>query len=327
MNSVTDQLRQRISTIHNDDAEGIRREVTEILQEFIPGELALFFRAVRHNDGYLFTAPVGTGKTPFADKILALCEGVVYDTPWLPENLTPEVIDRFVRIKDYYDTSHRNFEVNRDVLYPMGVCDQMRAILYDGRRFIGWLGMMRSERYGRFSRREQQLLQSVAARFKTSLAAADNLEAEALDDSLFAVLNADGELEHASPAFVQWCDDDRSAYLKRRIRQIDAGEKQSGIEVRAGLELRAVRLDATGSVRYLVTVDRAALITLRPEYWLTDRQREIAEYAVAGATSREIAEALDISKQTVKTHIKNSYRRLGVANRAELVTMLGHLGQ
>ena len=36
-----------------------------------------------------------------------------------------------------------------------------------------------------------------------------------------------------------------------------------------------------------------------------------AEYAAAGATSKEIGDALGLSHHTVKTHLRNVYDRLG----------------
>jgi DNA-binding NarL/FixJ family response regulator len=50
---------------------------------------------------------------------------------------------------------------------------------------------------------------------------------------------------------------------------------------------------------------------------LTEREREILHMVAAGATNAEIARALWITQQTVKFHVSNIYRKLGVANRTE----------
>lgn len=55
---------------------------------------------------------------------------------------------------------------------------------------------------------------------------------------------------------------------------------------------------------------------------LTAREREIAELAAAGMTSREIAERLVISPRTVETHVQRVYTKLGVNSRAELERLL-----
>ena len=64
---------------------------------------------------------------------------------------------------------------------------------------------------------------------------------------------------------------------------------------------------------------------LRPEWRLSRRQREIAEYVAAGATAREVAEHLGLSLHTVRHQIKAIYRELDVASRLELVDTLGDM--
>lgn len=51
------------------------------------------------------------------------------------------------------------------------------------------------------------------------------------------------------------------------------------------------------------------------EFSLTDREREVAEYLVKGVTVKEIADALSLSSDTIKFHIKNIYNKLQVHNR------------
>lgn len=55
---------------------------------------------------------------------------------------------------------------------------------------------------------------------------------------------------------------------------------------------------------------------------LTPMQSVVAEYAVAGSTVDEIADAMDRSPHTVKTHLRNIYDRLGINSRVELATRL-----
>ncbi len=51
---------------------------------------------------------------------------------------------------------------------------------------------------------------------------------------------------------------------------------------------------------------------------LTAQQARVAELATAGATTREIAQALHVSPRTVETHLAAVYRKLGVQTKAEL---------
>jgi DNA-binding CsgD family transcriptional regulator len=52
--------------------------------------------------------------------------------------------------------------------------------------------------------------------------------------------------------------------------------------------------------------------------YLTSREREVAQLAAAGLTTREISGKLFISSSTVRTHLRDIYRKLRVRNRAEL---------
>lgn len=50
---------------------------------------------------------------------------------------------------------------------------------------------------------------------------------------------------------------------------------------------------------------------------LTDRERQILAMLENGATNAAIAEAISLSEHTIKTHLYNVYRKIGVANRVE----------
>ncbi|HEY1280208.1 MAG TPA: response regulator transcription factor, partial [Acidimicrobiales bacterium] len=52
---------------------------------------------------------------------------------------------------------------------------------------------------------------------------------------------------------------------------------------------------------------------------LTARESEALALLVSGLRNREIADAMFVSTDTVKTHLANVYRKLGVRNRAEAV--------
>ena len=55
-------------------------------------------------------------------------------------------------------------------------------------------------------------------------------------------------------------------------------------------------------------------------HWgLTHRESEVVALLAAGLRNREIAEALFVSIDTVKSHLASAFRKLGVRNRAEAV--------
>ncbi len=54
---------------------------------------------------------------------------------------------------------------------------------------------------------------------------------------------------------------------------------------------------------------------------LTMREKELLQYLVDGKRSKDIANTLFISTETVKSHIKSIYRKLEVTNRVEALTI------
>jgi DNA-binding NarL/FixJ family response regulator len=52
---------------------------------------------------------------------------------------------------------------------------------------------------------------------------------------------------------------------------------------------------------------------------LTGRESEIVRLVALGKTNAEVAERLTITEGTVKTHLNNVFKKLGLRNRAELV--------
>jgi two-component system response regulator DesR len=59
---------------------------------------------------------------------------------------------------------------------------------------------------------------------------------------------------------------------------------------------------------------------------LSERERAVLDLIASGATNPEIAEALHLSKHTIKEHTSAVYRKLGVRNRTQAVQRAQRLG-
>lgn len=59
---------------------------------------------------------------------------------------------------------------------------------------------------------------------------------------------------------------------------------------------------------------------IKNDYQLTAREKEILALLVDGADSRQIAEKLFISYETVRNHLKNIYQKLQVTSKVQAVT-------
>jgi LuxR family maltose regulon positive regulatory protein len=69
----------------------------------------------------------------------------------------------------------------------------------------------------------------------------------------------------------------------------------------------------------LARQEQRALLTPAPLVELSSREREVLGYLQTGLSSAEIANALFISANTLKTHQRSIYRKLGVASRREAI--------
>ena len=64
-----------------------------------------------------------------------------------------------------------------------------------------------------------------------------------------------------------------------------------------------------------------------PELWdsLTSREQQVAAFACLGYANGEIASALNVTVNTIKTHIGRILRKFSVASKAELGRLLAHI--
>ncbi len=65
--------------------------------------------------------------------------------------------------------------------------------------------------------------------------------------------------------------------------------------------------------------DRKTIEALAVEKGLTEREKDIVKLLFEGATYQEMANDLYISKNTVKHHVTNIYRKLGVGSKDEMI--------
>jgi len=59
---------------------------------------------------------------------------------------------------------------------------------------------------------------------------------------------------------------------------------------------------------------------------LTPSERRVAEMAAEGMSNKEIAQALFVTANTVHTHLRHVYQKLGIGSRAQLAGRLTRPG-
>ncbi len=323
MNSRAHGSSHKLDTLLSQEPQKIRAQVVEALLESVSAEVGGFFSTTLGEDGsHYHTNGVyrGDDRELIDQWILAAVDGPAPESPWFSDHAEPTIFDRFVRVRDFYDDDYLfSFEVYRKFFGPAEVGDQLRAVIVDGDRFLGWVGVARRGTNERFSCQEESALQKILSQVKSALTAAQVLSENRCGDEVYAMVTPGGAIECASPNFKRQIDAQAMDLLSQRVRALDEDRCNAPTTAMVGdFALQLVRLDGPGGVRYLARAERAQLMRIDRRLWLTRRQREIAEYAAAGATVSEIADVLDLSPYTVKTHLKNIYCRLGVASRVEL---------
>ncbi len=70
-------------------------------------------------------------------------------------------------------------------------------------------------------------------------------------------------------------------------------------------------------LHHFLKKNRRAPAVKQNEIKLTKRERQILRLIKDGATNQDISAALDVSEHTVKSHLYNVYKKIGVRNRLE----------
>jgi len=111
---------------------------------------------------------------------------------------------------------------------------------------------------------------------------------------------------------------DKNLRPEELIRIVDV-VLQGGIWIsRAGIPLLVGKLQGLAVRPVAVPANSHAT----PLVSLTPREREVAEMVGQGASNKRIAQALDISDRTVKSHLTTIFGKLGIADRLQLALQI-----
>lgn len=308
------------------DAQATRRRLMEEVVAAAEGDLGLFYTLVRTGDRL---APASALATDQEDRVRRLLGpgGPGAITSQLP-NVThpaPRETETFMSATGLFG-SWENFAsrpFTQEVRGCLGMGDQVRLLVYHDRHFVGWIGAFRRWGTGLFGAPERRRLSLLVDRVRSGLVGAEAVEQAHLPTApAFLVVSPTGQVQHASPLAAAWlARPDFTSALAAAVVAIDT-RRDSQHQALDQAEALFNRLDGEGGVRYLVSVRPAARPALSPVAALSPVQRRIAEYIAVGAQRGEVATALGIGAETVRSHMRAIYERLGVANRLELARVL-----
>lgn len=143
-----------------------------------------------------------------------------------------------------------------------------------------------------------------------------------LHDRAAEALESRGDLDGAIEHAVLAGDDARADRLRAAASTGPPGEggADEGREGPAG-ELQGTRAGAAGSA-----AERSAAGAGPTAEPLTERETEVLRLIAAGLANKQIARRLDLSLNTVKTHSRNIYAKLGVGSRTRAAARARELG-
>jgi len=114
---------------------------------------------------------------------------------------------------------------------------------------------------------------------------------------------------------------DRTAGARAVLRQaLDAIASDDDLEDREGGDREGTKGEGAH------TPGEGGHAPFEPEP-LSEREREVLRLITAGLANKQIARRLDVSLNTVKTHVRNVYSKLGVSSRTQAAARARELGQ
>jgi DNA-binding NarL/FixJ family response regulator len=220
----------------------------------------------------------------------------------------------------------------REIFLARGWRDELRAALVERGRCWGYLHLFRRTP---FTRRDvnavTRLAPSLAFALREAVRRAPRRAARAVPGVV--VIGAEGVVLAATrdgaQALATIPQDSRlggppHAIVAAAARAVAAGSTREGHVMTADGLLRVVAT-AEGSAA-VVILDRArardAMTLILAAHGLSPREEEVVEALLRGLTDDEIGVALAIGTQTVKSHAKSAFAKLGVRGRGGLLAIV-----
>lgn len=183
-----------------------------------------------------------------------------------------------------------------------------------------WLVLYRDEERDFFNDSEagflhelwKHLLRAFTINLKNALKQID----EEKRQHAFALVNSLGVVEVADSSFstllgLEWPDTPVDLALERIMQRLQKTTAYRG---------KRIRIAMYPKFGYLVcAVSRLPLLTL-----LSPSEQTVAEHFASGNNYKKIALQLDMSLNTVRNHIANVYRKLGINDKALLASLISH---
>ena len=110
-----------------------------------------------------------------------------------------------------------------------------------------------------------------------------------------------------------------SGVMMSALQLVMAGERYIPSQILVGAAIQDA--DRRQAATTLATPSTRSINAARFEK-LSKREQHVLELLAGGMTNKEIARSIDLQEATIKIHVKNIYRKMGVNNRVQAVRMV-----
>lgn len=226
-------------------------------------------------------------------------------------------------------------------LRSAGVTDELRCALVDGNDCWGSIELYRSDTSDMFTDADEdvaaELSEDLARMIRLSLLRQAGASPASVDDPPgILVLTGSGSIEAMSPDCERWINEIGSnGQVPPAIRSLitnmpssENGFRTATVPRRSGgwLRIHATRVFSSDGEKTSVVIEPLKVATLADTvaraYGFTVREREIITCMARGLSTKEIADAMEISPHTVNDHAKSVFRKAGVQSRQQLIATL-----
>ncbi len=336
------------------DHTTLRQRVTERLRKTVPFEAYAAF--IMDPSSGLITHALQTigdesGLRVYLERVFF--EDDVLEFDWMVRNRLPVGL-----LSEATEGKLEKAPRYRELVGPEGYGYELRGALSMGTQLWGGLALWREKGRPDFAARQVAFMRRVAPHIAAGLRAA-SLQKELHDDQVgddeAGVLVFDGQgmvVQHNAAAERRlreignlggrWREGGGLpspiwtvlGALRRSLRPETDRDLNSSpclrVRARSGLwlTLQASRTEPThtrpaGSVVIISPAGPKEVLRLSAiGYGLTSREQEVVDLVVRGASTRRISQALYISENTVKDHLRNIFGKVGVRDRRTLVKQL-----
>lgn len=225
--------------------------------------------------------------------------------------------------KDFSELTDQgeHIPVYRSFYAPVEVADQLRALMYQGHRSLGWFGLYRRGKGNKFLQQEKEALNAVSGEFLARMSAVEALSSrEEPDDLEHVILGSKLEVRWTSARASSWLNTRRLEHLRERVKRKEQDFVLDGVATR----VVAMKLPSHGQ-EYLLILEPTASIMLSPLAGLPHQTRRVANLILSGMSMTEIASIESLTTTQTRRHIRALFNHFHVDDLVSLATALASL--